>query len=190
MCYVGSTTKSLEQRLERHCGDFKRWDADDAKVYVTSFEIVKHENPYITLWEDLQNVTKQQLYRKEGEYIKNTVNCVNKYVAGRTVTEYYQVNKDIKIAKSKAYYEANKEAVTVKKKEHYNANRDDVIAKSKAYNEANKDAVTAKKKVHYKVNRDVILTQKKAYYEANKDVISAKRAERRRLKNQKDNTVK
>jgi hypothetical protein len=46
-----------------------------------------------------------ELDKREGEHIRNN-NCINKYIAGRTMKEYYEDNKekikqDMKITKKK-----------------------------------------------------------------------------------------
>ena len=116
MCYIGSTKQTLEKRLKQHCNAYNVHNAD--KPYCTAYEIIKFENPYITLLEEMQNVTKQELCRKEGEYISNTLNCVNKIIAGRTKPEYYELNKDkIKLYK-KAYRETHKDKIKEYRQTH------------------------------------------------------------------------
>ena len=67
MCYIGSTKQTLKKRFSSHCSAYKLWSHDNEKGYCTSYEVIKYDNPYVTLLEELENVTKQQLCRKEGE---------------------------------------------------------------------------------------------------------------------------
>ena len=89
--YIGSTIKSLEKRLRTHEIDFKAFN-NGTYHYVTSFELLKNDNYYIELLERYPCDSEQELRRREGHFHK-TVDCVNKYIAGRTRAEYYQNNK-------------------------------------------------------------------------------------------------
>ena len=57
--------------------------------YITSYEIIKLGDSYITLIEENKFNNRQQLLNREGEIITlNINNVVNKYIAGRTKAEY------------------------------------------------------------------------------------------------------
>ncbi len=94
--YIGSTTQKLKYRLSAHKKDFKNYNNSKCN-YVTSFKIVHDNDCYIESLKTCKNVTKQELHRIEGEFIKLTKNCINKCIAGRTTQEYnkqhYQNNK-------------------------------------------------------------------------------------------------
>jgi hypothetical protein len=101
--YIGSTTKTLNSRLTGHKMNYRKY-LRGKYAYVTSFEIVKYPDCKIELLELCNFDTKEQLRRREGEYILNN-ECINMRVAGRTRKEtcknYYNNNKD-KIKKYKA----------------------------------------------------------------------------------------
>jgi len=52
---------------------------------------------------------RKTLLKKEGSYIKDTVECINKNIAGRTNKERYHENPDFYRARSNEYYSMNKE---------------------------------------------------------------------------------
>ena len=91
--YIGSTCSPLHKRLHYHKSDYKKWIRTGNK-YMTSFEIMKYDDAYIELLEDYPCPSKTHLNRREGRFIRN-MDCVNKFVAGRTRCEYYQDNKKI-----------------------------------------------------------------------------------------------
>jgi hypothetical protein len=74
--------------------------------YVTSFEIVKYPDCKIQLLELCNFETKEELRKLEGEYIKNN-ECINKYVAGRTIKEWRNENKNIISEYYKKYQDEN-----------------------------------------------------------------------------------
>ena len=75
--YIGSTRTPLRTRLAQHRAQYKFYTKGNFH-YLTSFDIMKGNNPFIMLVEDLGNCTNEQLLQKEGDYI-NIYNqlCVN-----------------------------------------------------------------------------------------------------------------
>ena len=88
--YVGSTTKDyLSQRMVAHRDDYKRWKRG-THSYMTSFILFEEyclDNCFIELLEAKSCCSKDELRQLEGKYIRDLI-CVNKYIAGRTNTEY------------------------------------------------------------------------------------------------------
>jgi len=105
LVYYGSTVQSLAQRLTKHKCNYKRYNDDNTKSYLTSYLVLDCEDYKIELVEDYPCNNRQQLLKKEGEYIKNN-ECINNKVAGRTQAENYQDNKEEKI-KAVAEYRKN-----------------------------------------------------------------------------------
>ena len=109
-CYIGSTTEELSQRMARHRQGFKRFLRGDKESHIRSYDLFNEygvENCKIELIEYFKCDTLQELRRKEGEHIKNN-ECVNKHVAGRTVKEYHEDNKNKILEQAKEYREQNK----------------------------------------------------------------------------------
>ena len=107
--YIGSTTESLARRKAKHKSNHN-----------TSSKILfdKYTDVRIELLEECPCDNKEQLLKKEGEYIRNN-NCVNKCVAGRThnesVKNYYENNKEKILDYHKVYRTENKEEIKIKK---------------------------------------------------------------------------
>ena len=108
-CYIGSTCEEPSMRMARHRAHFKHF-LNNTKGHIRSFDIFNEygvENCKIELIEYFKCDTLQELRRKEGEHIKNN-ECVNKHVAGRTVKEYHEDNKNKILEQAKEYREQNK----------------------------------------------------------------------------------
>lgn len=112
--YIGSTFNPLFKRLSQHKLDYKKYK-NEKYPYVTSFEILKHDDAYIELIEEYQDLTKEQLNQHEGRHIRNN-NCVNKCIMGRTKLQHYNDNKNLICDKQKEYYQENKDKI----KQHAN----------------------------------------------------------------------
>jgi hypothetical protein len=93
LCYIGSTTLKLSQRLSKHKNNYKRYK--NGKCHnVTSFKVLENDDYDIILLEKVQNCTsKEELYARERYYIENN-DCVNRCIVGRTQKEYYEDNKE------------------------------------------------------------------------------------------------
>lgn len=103
MVYVGSTVKTLSQRMSHHRSSFK------SGPFTTSHNIFNKygvENCKILLIENYPCSSKDELNKREGEYIKQ-LDCVNKMIPGRTSKEYYLDNKE----RIKEYQDINKEHI-------------------------------------------------------------------------------
>jgi hypothetical protein len=143
--YIGSTTQTLAERLRLHKSDYRRY-LDGKHNFVSSFELFDKYGVdgviivpiEIYYFDDLND-----LRRREGEYIKS-FECLNKVVAGRTIKEYYQDNKEALIEYQRKYYEDNKEALIEYQREYHDANRDQRLIKMKEYREANHDQINTK----------------------------------------------
>lgn len=86
--YIGSTCKSLEQRLNQHIANNKSFKAGVYPNYVTVFKILDNNDYKIELIENYPCATKQDLNIREGKIItqfrNNKLNIVNRNVAGQT----------------------------------------------------------------------------------------------------------
>jgi len=84
--YYGSTCNDLRFRKYGH----KRKDnkCQSKKLFE------KYDDVRIELIESYPCNNKEELNKKEGEYIRNN-KCLNRCIAGRTEQEYYQDNKEI-----------------------------------------------------------------------------------------------
>ena len=93
LTYIGSTTQPLCKRLVAHLSYYKAYNNDNTKNYCSSYLVLDCEDYKIELLEEYACNNKQQLEKKEGEYIRSN-ECINKQIAGRTKQEYYIDNID------------------------------------------------------------------------------------------------
>ena len=157
MIYIGSTTQTLPQRLSKHVGNYKDYLRNE-KGYMTSFDILKFEDYYISLIEECNFNNRQQLFKYEGEIIRQNINIVvNKVINGRTKDEYKQDNKDI----IKQKKEINKEINKVKNKQYRQNNKQIIAEKRNQYNIENKQIMIEKNKQYYNDNKQIIAEKAK-----------------------------
>ena len=90
--YIGSTTKTLNDRLCSHKSGYKAY-LNEKGHYITSFELVKFEDCFIELLEEVSCKNEKELHKIEGQYIKDNMNCVNRRIEGRTRKEYHVDNQ-------------------------------------------------------------------------------------------------
>ena len=120
--YIGSTTKKyLSQRLSGHRSQFQRWKQGNRRSVSTSYKLFDEygvDNCNIVLIEDYPCDNVNALRAREGFHIRNTPNCVNRYIAGRSKKEwrrtnekYLEYSREYSRAHSHEYYMANKEEI-------------------------------------------------------------------------------
>lgn len=142
--YFGSTTNSLTRRFNNH----KCMNERCSSKYL--FE--KYDDVRIELVEEYPCNNRIELYRKEGEYIKNN-SCINK-------TNYNKSREEI----SKDYYEKNKD----KYHDHYEKNKDYKLNYQNEYREKNIEKIKERKSIRIicecglEVNKDGIARHKKS----------------------------
>ena len=148
--YVGSTTTTLSRRIAEH-----RWASANKEKTKTRWynEVEDWGDWYIELYEDCPCENKEQLFKREGEIIREIGN-LNKTITGRTVKEYkkgYREENKEKIAEYRANYwlnveVQNKDEINRKQKENREkrGNLDEVNRKIREKREANKDEVNRK----------------------------------------------
>ena len=150
--YIGSTTKQyVSQRMDEHRRKFRDWKLGKYN-YTSSFQLFEEfgvDNCIIELIELYPCESRDELNMKEGEHIKNNV-CVNKNVAGRTVKEYREDNKEKLKEINKEYYQSHKETT----KQYYQDNILKVKDYNKEYRDKNKEEINAKKKLYYHENKE------------------------------------
>jgi hypothetical protein len=116
--YIGSTCRSLVQRLTSHELDFRRY-MNGKSYYNTSYDIIKNGNYRIELIENVNANNKEELYDRERYHIFNERNSINKIrLLNKTHEErveqvkeiskqWYRQNKDKKLERTKTYYKNN-----------------------------------------------------------------------------------
>ena len=116
--YIGSTTKPLKFRLQQHIKDSRSTKVVSSDIIIKEFG---PDNVRIELIEEVKCENRKELCKLEGEYIRK-LDCVNKNVAGRTLKEYKEEEKENLLLKNrdyiKKYYHENKDKF--KKCKYYN----------------------------------------------------------------------
>lgn len=126
-CYIGSTFRTLEQRLKKHEVDYKMY-LNGRYTYVTSFDIIKNGDYNIELVEDVRAIDKKDLLARERYHIENSQNTVNKQKRlNRTRDEYLQYMKE----NSKKHYVNNRDKEIKNAKDYYLKNREYINKKFK-----------------------------------------------------------
>jgi hypothetical protein len=157
LIYYGSTVQKLCDRMSGHRRDGNKTRAK---------EIINLGDAIILLVENFSCNSKEELLKKEGEYILNN-DCINRCVAGRTIKEYREDNKD----KINAYIELNKDKIRDKQKQYRELNKDKIRDQRKQYRELNKDKIRDQRKKF----KDERVQYDKQYAIDNKEKISERR---------------
>jgi hypothetical protein len=162
LVYYGSTTQKLSMRMAGHRRDAKTVSTNNT----TSKEILCFDDAIILLIEQFSCNNKEELHKKEGEYILNN-DCVNKIVAGRNKKQWYEDNKEKIKEHKKQYRKDNKEQI----KKYSEDNREHIKEQKKKYHEDNKEHIKEQKKKYYELKKEHINERNKKYYELNKEEI-------------------
>lgn len=96
--YIGSTIKSLNQRLSKHKSQYQLF-LNDKYHWVTSFDVIKEGNCKIRKIVSWIPRNKKEVCEIEGKFIKSFKlifgnRCVNKRIENQTMKQYYEANKD------------------------------------------------------------------------------------------------
>ena len=75
--YIGSTTKTLKQRLSTHKCDYKRY-LKNKTHYKSGYDIVKFDDAIIELIEEKEFNDKYEMLLCENKHMKSNNKCVNK----------------------------------------------------------------------------------------------------------------
>jgi len=142
LIYIGATCQKLSQRMTEHRSRQTHKRTSTSKV------ILEYGNAYIELLENYPCNNKEELAKKEGEYIR-TQNCCNKFIPDRTPKEYrndtkerekkrYEDNKETRLESCRQYREDNKQTLLEQKKQYYEANKQKILEYQKQYRERKK----------------------------------------------------
>jgi group I intron endonuclease len=164
--YIGSTIKTLSQRMAKHRQDSKQERCQNYKIY-KAFEEIGVEHFKIVLLEECLCVNRDQLRAKEDHYIQllkpayNMISAVlNLENQKKNRAEHYDTNKDDILTRNKEYYNANADKILKQKAEYYAENQKDIIEKSAAYYETNKEQIKIKKAIYDAANKEKISARK------------------------------
>jgi len=133
--YYGSTAQTLEQRIQKHKGSYKRWKNKTGSncMSFTIFDKYGFDNCPIELVEAYPCETKKELLIREDWYIK-TMECINKNSA--------YSSREENLEKRRQYHQDNKEEIKEKKRQYRQDHKEEI----KQYRQDNKKAISEKNK--------------------------------------------
>jgi len=168
MVYVGSTIRTLSERMSSHRRDIK--NHPHLKLYKRMVE-KGVGNFHIELLQDFPCENKDQLRKAEGDAIRanNMIDAgCNEKLAGRSMKEWMAEHREELNEKQKVYVENNKDKVFVQRKNYREKHSADIAVRMNAYYQAHREQAILKAKVYYTANREKINEQKRARRQAKK----------------------
>ena len=120
--YIGSTTQPLSKRFQKHRGSIINCKRQRL-LYDKMLEFGK-DNFYIELVEEYPCENIEQLNRREGEMIREMKSTLNKQVAGRTINEWREDNKDYLREDKRLYHLQNKDRFNDRSRKWHEDNRE------------------------------------------------------------------
>ena len=156
-CYIGSTCNKLSSRMAKHRMKYRLHKSNAKYQYYTSFILFDEfgvENVKIELLEDYPCDNRENLLKREGEYIRS-IECVNKKILTRTKAEYNAM-----------YAIENKDRILKYRIEH----KEEKKQTDKLYRDAHKDELNQKlrEQIECAVCRCCISKRNKATHENSK----------------------
>ena len=168
LTYYGSTVESLSRRMSKHRSKFKTDKGNKA-----AFKVLSCDDAKIFLVEKYPCNDVEELRAREGWYQQN-FECVNGRIAGRTIKQWRQDNKQVIAKRQKQYKEDNKEAIAKYQKQYYGDNKQALSKYKKQYRQENREALAKKNKQYRRENREALAKQKKQYRQENKEALNSK----------------
>ena len=177
--YIGSTTQKLCERMRTH-GNAQNPKKHSNYLIYQAFREHGVNNFYIELIEKHPCNDRDELRKKEGEYIRKLKPSLNRRIAGRTDKEYYNDNRDVLVQKSREYAAQNREKVLQNHRDYYQRTKDsdsriEYITK---YNADHREEKREYDKQYREENRESSFHLKQQYRETNKERISAYKADK------------
>ena len=160
--YIGSTSKTLQQRRSKHITSAKQ--KNDIIVY-NIFNKIGWDNIKIEALTEISYNKKQELLQLEQQYISS---CINDEKCLNSMNSWCALDKKEYI---KLYYKTNKDKICEMKKKYYLENRHNIIEKVKNYYSANKEIILNYHKKYLEIYKGKIHEYKKVYREKNKEKI-------------------
>jgi hypothetical protein len=146
--YIGSTCKPrLCMRYAGHKYRYKRWKNEDYG-YTTSFSLFETygvENCKISLIENFDCRSKDELNKREGWFIRNT-RCVNRIIPDRTMKEWCKNNAEELKEKKKIYFQENAAKFKEYQKQYQQEHVEELKDKRKTYYQEHAEDISLKQK--------------------------------------------
>lgn len=174
--YVGSTCSFRA----RKCAHKKSCNNENDKSYKYNiYQYIRANGGWDTFdmiqVEEFKHDTKQELHARERYWIEELKASLNKFIPTRTMSEWYQDNKEAILEYQKHHYQTNKEAITAYKKQYNQNNKEAITEWYKHYRQVNKEYISDVKKQYWQNNKKVIAEKHKQYQQNNKEAIEETR---------------
>ena len=159
--YVGSTIQPLHKRFYSHKCNSKKENCMNIKLYLA----VNNDwaNWYIELYENYPCNNKNELFKREGEIIRQ-IGTLNSIIAGRDKKQYYVDNLDTIKEQQQKYHIDNAEKCREYKKEYYDNNAEYINKKSNHYYYNNIDRIKEHQQKYRIEHADKNKEYQKQYY--------------------------
>lgn len=195
--YYGSTIVNLSRRLYSHKDSSKKMTS---KLY-NHINKIGWDNVKIELIENFPCENREQLRKKENEYIISTINdslCLNTLKSHITDEErdkrcknYYLENKSYILQRNENYYKIHEEEIKIKRHEKYLENKTEINIKNKTYQETHKEEIKQQRKQFYEKNKERLCKEKREKRAStNPDELKRKRKEYRDKNRERINQLK
>jgi hypothetical protein len=182
--YIGSTYAELRERLRGHKTRAKEYPERKVYAHIAG----DWSKVRILLIEEFSCENKDQLRRKEDEYIQKELNnplCLNVLHAVLNVEkrkakereykqEYRAEHLDEIRERDKAYYEENREEIREKQAEYYVENAETIKEQAREYRAEHREECKARDRAYYEAHKDEFAE----YARANAERINARRREK------------
>lgn len=139
--YVGSTTKTLSQRMSSHRAEAKKTPIP-AHSFINEYG---WDKAHIILIEDYPCERKEQLNARERYWIEQ-IGTLNKTIPTRTKKEWSEQNIEKCRETDKNYREINKDIISEKKSKYYYENIDKIREYKREYYRQNADKLNEYKR--------------------------------------------
>jgi hypothetical protein len=113
--YVGSTTQPLSKRMAWHRQSSTQQKKKHYKLY-QKMNNIGIDHFYIELYEQYPCQSKEELFRKEGETMRELKPVLNNKIQGRTLEEWLEDNKEYLEKDRKERYAKNRDKILEYKK--------------------------------------------------------------------------
>lgn len=172
LIYIGSTTQILAVRFGGH----KKKSNNSLYQYIQDNYNGDFKCCYIELLEPYACNNKNELDKKEGEFIRqyiadNNNIVINRRIAGRDRKQYYEDNVEKLKEQKKQYYQENTDKIKEQKRQYYQENTDKIKEKERKYRQTNTDIMKEKDRLYYQENADKAKEYQKQYYQENADKV-------------------
>lgn len=169
--YVGSTTQDINTRMKQHLNAYNQFVIYQSENnYCYSFDILKHGDCEITLLENVNANTNEELRIREDYYYDTLDNVVNKNKPYSTDEEKKEQKRNHYFKNIDKYKEYNK---------NYNIENKDKI---KQYREENKEHIAETNKIYYNKNKEHIKESHNEWKAKNKEHIALYKKQKNSVK--------